>query len=123
MILFARSSRHGENNTSKGSLLLCKSGMSLIARSSSNVGSAVDLSLDRRVDRAIALCKQTLLQLLTTGIDTHSPFAARCSDLVCFLRVFCRVDNAVGMRTLHPLRPFQALRDLRCSVLCCPTAI
>src|SRR5262245_4791587 len=56
MILFARSSRHGENNTSKGSLLLCKSGMSLIAQSSSNVVSAVDLSLGRRVFRAIALC-------------------------------------------------------------------
>src|SRR5215510_4661080 len=53
MILFARSSRHGENNTSKGSLLLCKSGMSLIARSSSNVVSAADLSLDRRVDRGL----------------------------------------------------------------------
>src|SRR5262249_45584028 len=28
----------------------------------------------------------------------------RCSDLVCFLRVFCRVDNVVGRRTLDPER-------------------
>src|SRR5215510_857929 len=76
MILFARSSRHGENNTSKGSLLLCKSGMSLIARSSSNVVSAVDLSLGRRLDRVIALCKQTLLRLLTAGIDTRRASSA-----------------------------------------------
>src|SRR5689334_886412 len=28
--------------------------------------------------------------------------SVRCSDSVCFLRVFCRVDNAVGRRTLDP---------------------
>src|SRR5215475_407955 len=27
----------------------------------------------------------------------------RCSDLDCFLRVFCRVDNVVGRRTIDPL--------------------
>ena len=26
----------------------------------------------------------------------------RCGDPVCFLRVFCRVDNVVGRRTLDP---------------------
>jgi len=31
----------------------------------------------------------------------------RCSEPVCFLRVFCRVCNAVGRRTLDPNRSFR----------------
>src|SRR5262245_42883225 len=51
----------------------------------SNVISAVDLSLGRRVDRAIAHCKHTLLRLLTAGM---APFPSdrpeTCVRLQCY---------------------------------------
>ena len=34
--------------------------------------------------------------------SAHILLSRRCSDSVCFLRVFCRVDNVVSRRTLDP---------------------
>jgi hypothetical protein len=48
--------------------------------------------------------RRTLLHTLTAEIVAHFTRSRRCSDLVCFLRGFCRVDNVVGRRTLDPGR-------------------
>jgi hypothetical protein len=42
-------------------------------------------------------------------------FSRRCSDSVCFLMVFCRVDNVVGRRTPDPQAEVADGCPLRCS--------
>src|SRR5215510_1481133 len=46
-------------------------------------------------------------------LSAHFLRSRRCSDSVCFLRIFCRVDRIVGRRTLDPQRNCDAPFPLR----------
>jgi hypothetical protein len=99
----------------------CKSGYCLEANLSVPIRSQDVDKVCYDVGNAKVLCAhRSQARPCSTTWRTDATLTARsqlCSDSVCFMRVFCRVDNVVARRTLDPQADSDRLKLLHCNVI------